>query len=67
MSERISLADKGVLLPTNDEWVDVPGTPFQVRTLDTDCIGSFHLRLNPEMRPMVNHWSCWMWDNDAMS
>lgn len=37
----------GVRLPTGCEWVDLPGTPYQVRTFGSDLAGTFWLRLNP--------------------
>jgi hypothetical protein len=37
----------GVRLPC-DDWVDVPGTEFQVRTYMHERAGTFHLRKKPD-------------------
>lgn len=58
--EKVDLIERGISLPTNNQWVDVPGSPFQVMTQDKDALGTFWLRTNPNIRPdMLNHWSCW--------
>ena len=37
----------GVVLPTHGQWVDVPGSPFQVMTGDADLMGTVHVRIRP--------------------
>lgn len=58
--ELINIFERGVQLPTHGQWVDVPGSPFQVMCWDTDLAGTFRVRINPDIRPeLLNHWSCW--------
>jgi hypothetical protein len=45
----INLIEQGVRLPTDDQWVDVPGSPFQVMTRGTDEVGTLWIRLNPNV------------------
>jgi hypothetical protein len=46
-SQEIDLRDLGVQLPTHGQWVDVPGSPFQVKTQATDMVGTFSVRIRP--------------------
>lgn len=47
--EQINIFERGVQLPTHEQWVDVPGSPFQVRTISTDELGAIWVRANPEI------------------
>jgi hypothetical protein len=53
---RIDLEDLvGVYLPSPD-WVDVPGSPFQVRTRWTDPIGTYWVRVKHKAdHPIGDH------------
>lgn len=37
-------------LPTGGEWVDLPGTPFQVTTYAHEELGTVHLRIHPSLK-----------------
>lgn len=52
--QEIDLKDRGIQVPTRGHWVDIPGSPFQVMTRDTDEIGIFYVRFKPEL---AHHWS----------
>lgn len=44
---RIDLVDMiGVRLPSPD-WQDLPGSPLQARTVLTDPVGTFYVRVKP--------------------
>lgn len=53
-TQEIDLRDRGVQIPTRDQWVDIPGSPFQVMTRGRDDIGIIHIRFKPEL---AHHWS----------
>lgn len=36
-----------VQLPTHGDWVDVPGSPFQVMTRGQDLVGVLYVRIRP--------------------
>jgi hypothetical protein len=60
-SEEIDLRKAGVRLPS-DEWIHVPGSPFQVRTRGTDPVGVFHVRIRPSYSA---YWVEFMSDKEA--
>lgn len=45
--KQININGLGVQLPTHDKWVDVPGSPLQVKTRAQDLLGSFWVRVRP--------------------
>lgn len=55
--EQINIFERGVQLPTHGQWVDVPGSPFQVKTEGHDELGVIWIRVGPDVRP--NHWTSW--------
>lgn len=62
--EQINIFERGVQLPTDGQWVDVPGCPFQVMTRGTDQVGLLWVRMRPDIQP--NHWTSWVYP-DALS
>lgn len=44
---QINVFDHGVRLPTGGTWVDLPNSPFQLMTRDTDTLGTVHIRIRP--------------------
>lgn len=47
MDKKINIFESGVQVPTHGQWVDVPGSPFQVMTMSTDLVGVVHVRVRP--------------------
>jgi hypothetical protein len=44
--QEINVAD-GIKLPTGGEWIDVPGSPFQVMARGSDIMGTMYIRIRP--------------------
>lgn len=57
--EKIDIFENGIRLPTHGHWVDIPGSPLQVRTLGHDGLGILWVRVRPGGYYDPNHWSCW--------
>lgn len=45
--QEIDLQEHGVQLPTHDQWVDIPGSPFQVMTKGQDVYPVMWVRIRP--------------------
>lgn len=60
--EQINIYQLGVRLPTHGDWVDVPGSPLQVRTLGADQVGVFWVRVRPAYSA---YWTEFMSDREA--
>lgn len=58
----MNVFDRGVKLPTNGLWVDIPDSPFQVRADMTDTVGTFHIRVRPSYSAF---WEEFMSDKEA--
>lgn len=51
--QEINVAE-GIVLPTHGEWINVPGSPFQVMARDSDMMGTMYVRINPAY---AHHWN----------
>lgn len=60
--EQINIYQLGVRLPTYGNWVDVPGSPFQVQAHLHDLAGSFRVRVRPAYSA---YWTEFMSDKEA--
>lgn len=52
--DEINIFEQGIQLPTHGQWINVPSSPFQVMTHDSDNVGAVHIRVTPAY---AHHWN----------
>ena len=60
--EQINIFERGVQLPTHGQWVNVPGSPLQVKTVGSDMAGIIWVRVRPAYSA---YWTEFMSDKEA--